>query len=86
MNISDAKRALISYRLKQADEALQDAVTLASHGGTPRTMINRHILCYSCPLLHEASEHVGNMHLAAIVIGSADILVLERLGLRYRCV
>ena len=34
MNINEAKRELISYRLKQAEEALQDAMTLASHGGT----------------------------------------------------
>ena len=68
MNIDKAKRELISYRLKQAKEALQDAMTLASHGGTPRTMVNRsyYAMYYATLALMVSVDESVSKHSGAI--------------------
>ncbi|MCL4516010.1 MAG: HEPN domain-containing protein [Firmicutes bacterium] len=41
MNSDEDRKALITYRLKQAQEALEDAKKLVKHQGSPRSIANR---------------------------------------------
>jgi len=41
MTSEENRRTLIAYRLKQAQEALDDSRKLAEHQGSPRSVVNR---------------------------------------------
>ncbi|HHY32898.1 MAG TPA: HEPN domain-containing protein [Firmicutes bacterium] len=80
MDANEAKRALISYRLQQASEALQDAAKLAEHQGTPRSIVNRsyYAMFYAVLALLLSVEKSTSKHSGAI---SAFDLYFVRAGL-----
>ena len=47
MTKKDKKNQLAKYRLKQAEESIDEAVFLLSGDKSPRSVINQHDLCYS---------------------------------------
>ena len=70
MNEGENKQILISYRLEQAQEALDDARKLAIHQGSPRSIVNRsyYAMFYAVLGLLMVIEKSTSKHSGAIAL------------------